>query len=169
MVNGNQCNTGYYLVDGIYPEWAVFVKSISMPITEKDKLFAQEQEGKRKDIERAFGVLCHRWTILKRLARLYDRGQIEKVVLACIILHNMIVEDEKEEDIEQDLDMNETPSTVVVQEPEFSFEDQVPFQRVLEKGDDIQSRAAHIQLKKDLVEHIWNKFGRRRNASTVCD
>ena len=100
MVNGNQYNTGYYLADGIYREWAVFVKSISMPITEKDKLFAQEQEGKRKDIERAFGVLCHRWTILKRPARLYDRGQIEKVVLACIILHNMIVEDEKEEDIE---------------------------------------------------------------------
>ena len=81
----------------------------------------------------------------------------------------MIVEDEKEEDIEEDLDLNEIPSTVVIQEPEFSSEDQVPFQRVLEKGDDIQSRAAHIQLKKDLVEHIWNKFGRRRNASTVCD
>jgi hypothetical protein len=78
----------------------------------------------------------------------------------------MIVEDEKEEDIEHDLDMNETPTTVVVQEPEFSFEDQVPFQRVLEKGDDIQSRAAHIQLK-DLVEHIWNKFGCRRNASRL--
>ena len=79
----------------------------------------------------------------------------------------MIVEDEKEEDIEEDLDLNEIPSTVVIQEPEFSSEDQVPFQRVLEKGDDIQSRAAHIQLEKDLVEHIWNKFGRRCNASRL--
>ena len=58
-------------------------------------------------------------------------------MLACIILHNMIVEDEKEEDIEEDLDLNEIPSTVVIQEPEFSSEDQVPFQRVLEKGTDI--------------------------------
>ena len=85
----------YYLADGIYPEWAVFVKTISLPITEKDKLFAQQQESKRKDIERAFGVLRSRFCILKRPARLYDRGHLEKVVLACIILHNMIVEDEK--------------------------------------------------------------------------
>jgi hypothetical protein len=74
MVNGNQYNTGYYLADGIYPEWAVFVKSISLPISDKDKLFAQEQEGARKDIERAFGVLKRRWCVLKRPARLYDRG-----------------------------------------------------------------------------------------------
>jgi hypothetical protein len=56
---------GYYLADGTYPEWAVFVKSIIFPIFDKDKLFAQEQEGARKDIERAFGVLKHRWCVLK--------------------------------------------------------------------------------------------------------
>ena len=95
MVNGKQYNTCYYLADGIYLEWVVFVKSISMPISEKDKLFAQEQEAKRKDIEQPFGVLRRRWCILKRPARLYDGGQLEKIVLACIVLHNMIVEDEK--------------------------------------------------------------------------
>jgi len=95
MVNGNQYNTGYYLADGIYLECAVFVKSISLPISDKDKLFAHEKEGKRKDIERSFGVLHRRWSVLKKPARLYDRGQLERVVLACIILHNMIVEDEK--------------------------------------------------------------------------
>jgi hypothetical protein len=164
MVNGNQYNTGYYLADGIYPEWAVFVKSISMPISDKDKLYAQEQEGKRKDIERAFGVLRRRWSVLKKPARLYDRGQLEKVVLACIVLHNMIVEDEKKvEDIEENLDLNEAPSTVTVQEPEFSPEDYVPFERVLQNEEDIRDRSAHIQLKKDLVEHIWNKHRRRRN------
>ena len=36
------------------------MKSISMPISDKDKLYAQEQEGKRKDIKRAFGVLRRR-------------------------------------------------------------------------------------------------------------
>jgi hypothetical protein len=134
MVNGNQYNIGYFLADEIYPEWAVFVKSIRIPITEKEKLYAQEQEGARKDIERAFGVLQRRWCILKRPARLYDRAVLRDVVLACIILHNMIVEDEKEPDIiEENLDLNVTPSSSAVQEPEFSPEQDVPLERVLEK------------------------------------
>jgi hypothetical protein len=60
MVNGNQYNIGYYLADGIYPEWTIFVKLISLPITDKDKLFAQQQESKSKHL-----VLRHRFCILK--------------------------------------------------------------------------------------------------------
>ena len=165
-VNGNQYSAGYYLADGIYPEWAVFVKSISLPITEKDKIFAQEQESKRKDIERAFGVLRRRFCILKRPARLHDRGQLEKVVLACLILHNMIVEDEKTNDnIEEDLDLNEAPSTMTVHAPAFSPEDYVTFERVLEKDADIRDISTHKQLKKDLVEHIWQRSRASRNIS----
>jgi hypothetical protein len=159
MVNGNQHNIGYYLADGIYPEWAVFVKSIRMPISEKDKLYAEKQEGARKDIERAFGVLRHRFSILKRPARLYDRDQLRDIVLACVILHNMIVEDEKEEDIEENLDLNVAASSATVEEPENSPDENVSFDRVLEKDTHIRDRSAHFRLKNDLVEHIWNKFG----------
>jgi hypothetical protein len=166
-INGNQYNTGYYLADGIYPEWAVFVKSIILSISDKDKLFAQEQEGERKDIERAFGVLKRRWCVLKRPARLYDRGQLENVVLACIILHNMIAEDEKTvETIDEILDLSEAASTVVVEAPEFSPEDYVLLERVLEKNEELKYGSVHKQLNKDLVEHIWNRKGRRFNKST---
>jgi hypothetical protein len=127
-VNGNQYNTGYYLGDGIYPEWAVFVKSISIPITEEDKKFAERQEGNRKNIERAFHVLQRRFCILKQPTRLYVRGQLERVVIACIILHNMIVEDEKnEDDITENLDLNETPFTSIVEPPELSPEECAAF------------------------------------------
>ncbi|KAL1349731.1 hypothetical protein AAHE18_07G178000 [Arachis hypogaea] len=51
--------------DGIYPEWATFVKSISKPQGDKRKLFAQYQEGQRKDVERAFGVLQVRFAIIR--------------------------------------------------------------------------------------------------------
>ena len=155
MVNGNQHNIGYFLADGIYPEWAVFVKSIRLPITEKEKLYAQEQEGARKDIERAFGVLQRRFCILKRPARLYDRGVLRDVVLACIVLHNMIVEDEKEKDIiKENLDLNVPPSSSTVQEPEFSPYQNVPLERALEKDTSIRDKSSHRRLKNDLVEHI---------------
>jgi hypothetical protein len=161
MVNGNQYNIGYFLADGIYPEWAVFVKSIRLPITEKEKLYVEEQEGARKDIERAFGVLQRRWCILKHPARLYDREVLRDVVYACIILHNMIVEDEKAEEIEENLDLNVAASSATIQEPEVSPDQSVPLERVLEKDTSIRDRSAHRRLKNDLVEHIWNKFGGR--------
>jgi hypothetical protein len=160
-VNGNLYTQGYYLADGIYSEWAIFVKSISMPINEKDQEFANHQEGKRKDIERAFGVLRRRWCILKRPARLHDQKQLENIIVACIILHNMIVEDEKQEDIEENLDLNEAASSTIVEEPKFSFGESIPFERVLENQTDLQDHSAHLKLKKDLVEHIWQKYGRR--------
>ncbi|XP_023764785.2 uncharacterized protein LOC111913293 [Lactuca sativa] len=57
VVNGNEYKYGYYLGDGIYPEYATFVKSFSFPADEKRKLFKLAQESARKDVEKAFGVL----------------------------------------------------------------------------------------------------------------
>ncbi|XP_062107788.1 uncharacterized protein LOC133818764 [Humulus lupulus] len=56
-INGTQYNKGYYLVDGIYPEWGTFVKTIPLPQGEKIKLFVRCQEAVRKDVEKAFRVL----------------------------------------------------------------------------------------------------------------
>ncbi|GJU47209.1 brassinosteroid insensitive 1-associated receptor kinase 1-like protein, partial [Tanacetum coccineum] len=48
---------GYYLADGIYPALSTFVKTFSVAMDEKTLKFKRVQEGARKDIERAFGVL----------------------------------------------------------------------------------------------------------------
>ncbi|GKB07589.1 ALP1-like protein isoform X1 [Tanacetum coccineum] len=56
-VNGVTFKKGYYLADGIYPQWSSFVKSFSVANSEKNALFKRKQESARKDIERAFGVL----------------------------------------------------------------------------------------------------------------
>jgi hypothetical protein len=55
---------GYYLADGIYPDWPVFVKTIRNPYDVRTQHFATIQESARKDIERAFGVLQKRWAIV---------------------------------------------------------------------------------------------------------
>ena len=85
---------GYYLVDGIYPMWPIFVKTISSPMGVRRVLFAQKQEAARKDVERAFIVLQSRWTIVKGPTRFWYKDVIADVMYACIILHNMIVEHE---------------------------------------------------------------------------
>jgi hypothetical protein len=54
---GNPYNKGYYLVDGFYPPRSTFMKTIPDPSTEKKSHVAKCQEARRKDIERAFGVL----------------------------------------------------------------------------------------------------------------
>jgi hypothetical protein len=48
---------GYYLADGIYPQWSTFVKTISAPLEAKKKHVAKVQEACRKDVECAFGIL----------------------------------------------------------------------------------------------------------------
>ncbi|KAM0902975.1 hypothetical protein ACQ4PT_018954 [Festuca glaucescens] len=99
------------------PKWAVFVKTIALPQTEKHKLFARHQEGARKDVERAFGVLQARFNIVRRPARFWKRASVDKVMEACVILHNMIVEDEGEM-INIHLDLNENPGTSFALPPE---------------------------------------------------
>jgi hypothetical protein len=57
IVNDNEYNMGYYLADGIYPDWATLIKSVSSPLGNKHKWFAERHESCRKDVERTFGVL----------------------------------------------------------------------------------------------------------------
>uniref|UniRef100_A0A0D3CHK8 No apical meristem-associated C-terminal domain-containing protein n=1 Tax=Brassica oleracea var. oleracea TaxID=109376 RepID=A0A0D3CHK8_BRAOL len=93
-VNGREYHMAYYLTDGIYPKWATFIQSIPIPQGPKAVLFAQRQEAVRKDVERAFGVLQARFVIVKNPALFWDKVKIGKIMRACIILHNMIVEEE---------------------------------------------------------------------------
>ncbi|XP_057779627.1 uncharacterized protein LOC130998214 [Salvia miltiorrhiza] len=61
LANNSHHTRGYYLTDGIYPDWPVFVKSFRFPNDEKKRRFKVMQEAARKDVERAFGVLQARW------------------------------------------------------------------------------------------------------------
>ena len=94
IVNGHEYHLSYYLTDCIYQKWATFVQSISLPQGPKASLSARQQESVRKDVKRAFGVLQSRFAIVKNLVFFWDKIKIGKIMRACIIMHNMIVEDE---------------------------------------------------------------------------
>ena len=94
-VNGHVYLRFYILANDIYPPWACFVQPIHEPIGEMKEHYTKCQEGVRKDVERVFGVLQARFEILKNPVRQWYLGTIEDIMLACIILHNMIIEDEQ--------------------------------------------------------------------------
>jgi len=83
-------------------------------------------------------------------------------MLACIILHNLVIEDEINKDLEDiTLDLNETPSTAAVQEATISQGPNLEMQEVIQRNNIIHDRSTHRQLQSDLVEHIWQKFGNK--------
>ncbi|TVU11411.1 hypothetical protein EJB05_44996, partial [Eragrostis curvula] len=128
-VNGHQYDMGYYLADGIYPQSATFVKTIFKPQGNKRMHFAKSQESVRKGVERAF---------------------------ACIIMHNMILEDERGQDVDF---IYETEGTHVPEVQPQRDEDRLT--KFLEVQKKINNREEHHQLREDLVEHLWQRLGHR--------
>jgi hypothetical protein len=124
-------------------------------------LFAEHQEGARKDVERAFGVLQSRFAIVRRPARLWKRKSIGRIMLACVILHNMIVEDERE-DVKIHIDLNENSGASFALPAEVNTSHNPRFTDVMRRKAAIRDRLKHTQLKNDLIEHIWCKFGNRQ-------
>ncbi|XP_021824033.1 protein ALP1-like [Prunus avium] len=96
QINNTVYQNGYYLADGIYPRWTTFVKSIPHPRSQKQNFFATYQKGHRKNVERCFGILQARWAIIRGTARMFDEEVLRSIMMTCIILHNVIVEDEYE-------------------------------------------------------------------------
>ncbi|CAH9134268.1 unnamed protein product [Cuscuta epithymum] len=155
--------------DGIYPKWAVFVQSITAPQIAKHKLFAQRQEGARKDVERAFGVLQARWAIVKYPSLAWDKQVLGKIMMACIVMHNMIVEDNREQGIEHNNDeglvsLDNLPtnmpssSNARTQHTNTFAAQPSRLPTYMDNRARIRERNIHTALINDLIEHIWKKF-----------
>jgi len=67
--NGTTRTLLYYLVDGSFPPFAIFVSPFSDPTTEVETTFSRLQEALRKDVERLYAVLTARFHIALHPAR----------------------------------------------------------------------------------------------------
>ncbi|CAO2140899.1 unnamed protein product, partial [Urochloa humidicola] len=94
-------------------------------------------------------------------ARLWKRKSVGRIVLACVILRNMIVEDEREEAAKTHIDLNENPGASFALPPEVNIGGNLCFADVMRRKAALRAHLQHTQLKTDLVEHIWHKFRNR--------
>ena len=161
-INGHDYTMGYYLANGIYPKWVAFVKTIPSPQGQKRKLFAVAQEAYRKDVERAFGVLQARFVIVRGPTRFFHLETLKKIMKACIILHNMIVEDEREDERDDnevvDLDYEQNDGVVILL-CKCYVKKSDEFLSYIERHERIRDREIHFQLQSDLIEHLWQLQG----------
>lgn len=151
-LGGYHYTHGYYLGDGIYLKWSTIVKTMPHPLSSKQRLFAREQESQRKDVERAFGVLQARFAMISRPCRLWECNEMTKIMFTCIILHNMIIKDERGiEGLQIDYERAHPPPEVYHEDTLLTDEDlNVHINNQLK----IQNSFLHDQLQKDLMNHI---------------
>ncbi|XP_026440648.1 uncharacterized protein LOC113339622 [Papaver somniferum] len=109
----------------------------------RESLFNQYQEAKRKDIERAFGGLKGNFGIILKPCRDYKISDMKAVMRGCLIMHNMYVEMEYH---------NADWGRVTGDEP------QPPIQGNVRLGPHIlYNPAIWGQLRLELTTHIWNR------------
>ncbi|XP_029708579.2 uncharacterized protein LOC115255014 [Aedes albopictus] len=154
-VNGRQYSTGYYLADGIYPPLATLVQTISSPIGLKKKNFAQMQESARKDVERAFGVLMARFAIIKTPARLWNKDALESIIKTCVILHNMIIENETDDPLLLEANHEANNNEITADIHRIDADNKEKFESFLSRYKTVHDTNQHYQLRNDLIEHLW--------------
>jgi Plant transposon protein len=161
-VNGNPYEYAYWLGDGIYPAYACFVKTIPNPTTRMQKMFASAQEAKRKDIERAFGILQARFHILTSGCRLWDRFAMSSVIRTCVILHNLIIDYEIKHNvdstyIEDSMYVPKHPCTLIPRQRNQTGE--IRGRMITE----MKCSDVHRQLQHDLMSERWERWYNENN------
>jgi hypothetical protein len=77
---------------------------------------------------------------------------------ACIILHNMIVEDEWSTDGFDNQHLFYNPAVIpLVRRPEPQVSD------LMRRSNEMPDRSQHIQLRNDLAAHFWSLFGTQQS------
>jgi hypothetical protein len=118
----------------------------------KESNFSRALESARKDVERCFGVMQARWNIITQPCRLWNTSVISDVMYACIIIHNMIIEDESGRDLKI-LTPEVASSSSSGMRRGFTFADLTRETALIEDTD------TYYNLRDDLVQYLWEHKG----------
>ena len=119
-------------------------------------MFKQKQESARKDIERAFGVLQGRWHIISQPARAWTINKLRRVMYTCIILHNMILKDQKFA-ISKINDIYVCPRANIQR----TWIERCDIQR--KNAKELRDKARHARLQRNIIEHVWQLYQQQQD------
>jgi hypothetical protein len=153
-VNGREHHMRYYLTISIYPSWSVFMKGVHVLQQEKHRFFSMKQASVRKVIECVFSLLKKkRFNILVISARSYSQCTLDLIIRACIILHNMIIDDKRDSGYN---DNYHTVTSVVALL--ITYEILTSLTIILQRKVHLTSELIFSNIQSYLIEHVWNKF-----------
>jgi hypothetical protein len=105
----------------------------------------------------AFGVLQAHFAIIKNSGRLWNNDDCEKIMIAPIIIHNMIIEDKRDSAFENMHDYHQESSQTTHANSTSSSQHNAEI--FLLQHQAIRSQLDHQILKEDLINHLLNKRG----------
>ena len=100
-------------------------------------------------------MLQARFAIVRGPARFWKLEVLKNIMKACIILHNMIVEDERDNN-EMDFSYDASDG---IPTPTLISERSSELLQFIHTQHRIRDRDTHSILQTDLVEHLWNMNG----------
>jgi hypothetical protein len=106
-------------------------------------------------VECAFGLLKKRFNILVILDRSYSQRTLGLIMRACIILHNMISDDERDDSFDENY---HTVTSIVT--PPVNYEAPASLTSIFQREMELTTGLMFLHLQPDLMEHVWNKFTR---------
>jgi hypothetical protein len=131
----------------------MFMKDVSVPQQEKHRFFSMKQASVKKDVKCAFDLLKKMFNILAISDWSYSQHTLDLIMRAYIILHNMIIDDERDDDY----DDNYHTVTFVVAPPAI-FEALASLTTILQREAHLISGLMFLNLQSDLIEHVRNKL-----------
>jgi hypothetical protein len=104
-------------------------------------------------MECAFEQLKKTFNILAIPDRSYSQCTLDLIIRACIILHNMIIDDERDDGYD---DSYHTITSIVA--PPVTCEMPASLTTILQREAHLTSRLMFLNIQSNLIEHGWNKF-----------